>query len=92
MNPPWFTDYIPLRRLRGGPAGLLLAAALGCARGDAPWDVRSGDEGRFGRAERECRMLTLDTRGNAGPISFDQCMNRRGFERMGPIERLFRGA
>ncbi len=37
-------------------------------------------------------MLTIDARGSEGPISFDQCMNRRGFQRMGPIARLLRGA
>jgi hypothetical protein len=77
-----------------GRARVALAAAawLGCAGPAAPWDVRAGDELRFQRAERECRMLTQDPAGTAGPISFDQCMNRRGFERMGPIERLWKGA
>jgi hypothetical protein len=69
---------------------LLLAALFGCASGDAPWDVAEGDEARFRRAQRECRILTEDTDGNQGPIPFDECMNRRGFDRMGPIERLFK--
>jgi hypothetical protein len=79
-------------RVRAGALALAAAAWLGCAGGEAPWDVRTGDELRFQRAERECRMLTRDPAGNAGPIPFDRCMNRRGFERMGPIERLWKGA
>jgi hypothetical protein len=90
MAPPRSSQSSAARRRRG--AGLLLAALLGCAGGAAPWDVREGDEGRFERAQRECRMLTVDASGSEGPIPFDQCMNRRGFERMGPITRLFRGA
>jgi hypothetical protein len=81
-----------LRRSGRGLALLAAAAALGCASRGAPWDVRAGDELRFQRAERECRMLTRDAEGRDGPISFDHCMNRRGFERMGPIERLWKGA
>jgi hypothetical protein len=73
---------------------LLLAAASlsACAGGNAPWDVAEGDEARFRRAQRECRMLTQDAAGSEGPISFDQCMNRRGFDRMNPVERLWKGA
>lgn len=47
---------------------------------------------RFRRAQRECRMLTQDPEGAEGPISFDACMNRRGFERMNRIERLWKDA
>lgn|GEM_PF-5260394 len=72
-------------------AALLAAAALGCARGEAPWHVREGDEARFQRASRECRVLTVDAEGREGPIAFDDCMKRRGFRRMGPIRRLFAG-
>jgi hypothetical protein len=54
--------------------------------------VAEGDEARFRRAQRECRMLTQDAAGSEGPISFDQCMNRRGFERMNRVERLWKGA
>jgi hypothetical protein len=79
-------------RRRGRALALLAAAGLGCASSDAPWDVRAGDELRFQRAERECRMLTRDPLGAERPISFDRCMSRRGFERMGPIERLWKGA
>jgi hypothetical protein len=72
---------------------LLLAACLSaCAAGDAPWDVGEGDEVRFRRAQRECRMLTQDPAGAEGPISFDACMNRRGFERMNRVERLWKDA
>jgi hypothetical protein len=65
------------------------ASALACASADAPFHVRKGDEARFDRANRECRMLTLDADERPGPISFDDCMKRRGFERMGPVGRLF---
>jgi hypothetical protein len=78
--------------VRGAALLLLLAAGSGaCAGGDAPWDVAEGDEARFRRAQRECRMLTQDPEGSDGPISFDACMNRRGFDRMNPIERLWKG-
>jgi hypothetical protein len=52
--------------------------------------VAEGDEARFRRAQRECRLLTEDADGNPGPIAFDECMERRGLERMGPLERLWK--
>jgi hypothetical protein len=67
------------------------AAALACASADAPFRVRKGEEARFQRASRECRVLTVDAEGREGPIAFDDCMQRRGFRRMGPIRRLFAG-
>jgi hypothetical protein len=69
---------------------LALSAGSGCTSADAPWDVRDEDRGRFRRAERECEILTQDTSGAEGPISYDRCMNRRGFERMNRIERLWK--
>jgi len=70
---------------------LLLAAWLcACTAQGAPFDVAEGDEARFRRSDRECRMLTRDPEGSEGPISFDACMNRRGFERMNRLERLWK--
>lgn len=66
-------------------AGLLLACSS-----NAPWDVPPGDELRFRRSVKECRLLTLDADGYEGPISLDQCMHRRGWRRQGPIKRLWR--
>jgi hypothetical protein len=87
MVPPW-------RESSGFGVRLGLALGLavlcGCASGDAPWDVAEGDEARFRRAQGECRLLTEDADGKQGPIPFDECMNRRGFERMGPLERLWK--
>jgi hypothetical protein len=79
----------PANALVAPAVAALLAAA--CAGPDAPWDVRRGDEGRFERASRECELLTRDAAGREGPISFDDCMGRRGFSRMGPVKRLIRG-
>ena len=91
MGTPPVREASGSRTARGA---LLLAAAwlCACAGGSAPWDVAEGDEARFQRAQRECRMLTQDAAGSEGPISFEQCMNRRGFDRMNPIERLWKGA
>jgi hypothetical protein len=69
---------------------LALSAGSGCTSADAPWDVRDVDRGRFRRADHECEILTQDTSGAEGPISFDRCMSRRGFERMNRIERLWK--
>jgi hypothetical protein len=91
MRTPPIREPSPSLPQRAAALGLLLASALGCASGEAPWDVKPGDEARFRRADRECRLLTVDAAGNPGPISFDDCMARRGFERMGPIERLWKG-
>lgn len=63
---------------------------MGCSSGDAPWDVAEGDEARFRRAHGECRLLTEEADGSQGPIPFDECMNRRGFHRMGPLKRLWK--
>jgi hypothetical protein len=52
--------------------------------------VEDADRGRFRRAEKECRMLTQDASGTEGPIGYDRCMNRRGFERMNRIEQLWK--
>ena len=68
----------------------LLSGMLACTSANAPWDVRDEDRGRFRRAERECQMLTQDASGADGPIGFDRCMNRRGFERMNRIEQLWK--
>jgi hypothetical protein len=73
--------------------GATVAAALVCLVGcssNVPWDVADGEELRFRRSAKECRMLTLDADGYQGPITFDQCMNNRGFRRQGPIKRLWR--
>jgi hypothetical protein len=91
MRCPPVREPSPSLPRRAATLGLVVAAALGCARGEAPWDVKQGDEARFRRADRECRLLTVQADGKAGPISFDDCMARRGFERMGPIERLWKG-
>jgi hypothetical protein len=53
--------------------------------------VRKGEEARFQRSNRECRVLTVDAEEREGPIGFDDCMKRRGFRRKGPIRRLFGG-
>ena len=74
----------------GAGSSSLLAARrsrFGCASADAPWDVRDEeDRGRFRRAENECRILTQDAAGTEGPITFDRCLNRRGFYRMNRVE------
>jgi hypothetical protein len=67
------------------------ATALACASSSAPFRVKKGDEARFQRANRECRVLTVDVEGREGPIGFDDCMKRRGFRRMGPLRRLLAG-
>jgi hypothetical protein len=89
-SPPAGDSSLGLAGRGAAPLALLLLA-VACAGPDAPWDVAQGDEARFQRTERECRMLTQDAEGKEGPISFDRCMNRRGFERMGPIKRWLRG-
>jgi hypothetical protein len=71
-------------------ACIALSAGSACTAPNAPWDVRDEDRGRFQRAERECGILTQDASGAEGPIGFDRCMNRRGFERMNRIERLWK--
>jgi hypothetical protein len=81
----------PRARRAAAAAFAAAAAALACASADAPFDVRKGDEARFQRANRECRVLTVDVEGREGPIGFDDCLERRGFRRMGPIKRLFKG-
>ena len=72
-------------------AALAATAALACASSDAPFHVRKGEEARFQRSNRECRVLTVDAEGRQGPIGFDDCMKRRGFRRKGPIRRLLGG-
>ena len=72
----------------------MLALAVGLAfgsacRSNAPWDVPEGEELRFRRSVKECRLLTQDPDGYEGPISLDQCMHRRGWRRQGPIKRLW---
>jgi len=78
----------------GGPAPrarvwLAVPLVLGACAG-GPWDVPDGDELRFKRNVRECRLLTQDAEGNEGPISFDQCMHNRGWRRMGPLKRAWK--
>ena len=68
------------------PVVVLLAA---CTQG-APWDVADGEELRFRRSVKECRLLTQDPDGYQGPISLDQCMHRRGWRRQGPLKRIWR--
>ena len=71
-------------------AGALALGALACAGPDAPWDVPAGYELNHERAVAECEMLTVDPRGEEGPISFDACMERRGWSRQGPLKRWWR--
>lgn len=78
-------------RCRGAAGALVAAALLACASSDAPFHVRKGEEARFQRANRECRVLTVDVEGREGPIGFDDCMKRRGFRRKGPVRMLFGG-
>jgi hypothetical protein len=79
------------RARRAAAAALAVSAAVACASSDAPFHVRKGEEARFQRANRECRVLTVDVEGREGPIGFDDCMKRRGFRRKGPIRRLVGG-
>jgi hypothetical protein len=79
------------RARRAAAAALAATAALACASSDAPFHVGKGEEARFQRANRECRVLTVDAEGRQGPIGFDDCMKRRGFRRKGPIRRLLGG-
>jgi hypothetical protein len=72
-------------------AALAAAPALGCTAPDAPFHVREGEEARFARASRECELLTVDAEGREGPIGFDECMKRRGFQRKGRLRMLFGG-
>lgn len=76
-------------RTRFGAAALLAAGLQMAACAGGPWDVADGDELRFRRSVRECRLLTQDAEGNAGPVPFDQCMGNRGWRRMGPLKRLW---
>jgi hypothetical protein len=76
-------------RARLAAAALAAAAAVAaCASSDAPFRVREGEEARFERAVQECELLTVDAEGREGPIGFDDCMQRRGFRRKGPIRML----
>lgn len=69
---------------------LLLPLFLGCASADAPWDVPEGEEISFKRTYRECQLLTRNAEGEPGPIPFDDCMERRGWKRMGPFKRAWK--
>jgi hypothetical protein len=78
-------------RARLAAASLVVAAGAACASSDAPFRVKEGEEARFERARQECELLTVDAEGREGPIGFDDCMQRRGFRRKGPIRMLFGG-
>jgi len=77
------------RRIASSSVASALLVGLGCAGGQAPWDVEAEDEARFREATRICRLLTDDRGGALAPERFEKCMERRGWERQCWIERLF---
>ena len=74
------------------PAGRLVTAGTlafalgaGCALPPAEWDVPRGSESRFAEARKACVALTTP-----GSPRFDDCMERRGFERESLAKRGWR--
>jgi len=79
------------RRIAAAAAAALALVGLGCAGGQAPWDVAVEDQARFQETTRVCRLLTDDDAGELAPERFEKCMRRRGWKRQGFIKRLFSG-
>jgi hypothetical protein len=77
------------RRIASLSVASALLVGLGCAGGQAPWDVEAEDQARFREANRICRLLTDDRGGELAPERFEKCMERRGWERQCWMERLF---
>ena len=66
--------------------GLALSAPFACALPPARWDVPEGADARFAEARRACNQLTAPD-----AVRFEDCMQRRGFERESLWQRSWRG-
>ena len=67
------------------PAAVLLVG-VSCALPPARWDVPEGAEPRFREARHACNVLTAPD-----AARFEDCMQRRGFERESLWRRSWRG-
>jgi hypothetical protein len=64
----------------------VLLTASGCALPPARWGIPAGAERRFVEMRQVCHRLT-----DPEATRFDDCMNRRGFERESLWQRSWRG-